>query len=194
VSGWREICSASGVRGDSGIFIKIHIPSDSFDAMFQPAFKLPGYKGPVTVTRMWDDDEGGKKPAQYCVLSPKYTNVLMAKEGDSLKQKPLKDVVEMAANASFDLVITAIFSCKVSKCTEAGVVKYTTNCILDKALLMGLAPKAETGDTASTPEFRIDSLSAVPECKALLSDLVPDITRDCAEESFTQVDASGFEK
>jgi hypothetical protein len=57
----------------SKAFIKVHVPKDSYCALFKPATKLANYKTPNQVSRTWGDDA---EPSEYCVMFPKYPDTL----------------------------------------------------------------------------------------------------------------------
>jgi hypothetical protein len=138
-------------------------------SLFNPSFMLPGYRAPQHVVREWALEDGSMDHVTYCNISPKYPPTLLTKVDGALKEVSMKEAVSLASNSGHDLVINAILKCKVSRCTENGRFTYTTNCIIDKALMMGLAPKHTTMDKQSGIDISNEALTCAPEYDAMLS-------------------------
>jgi hypothetical protein len=101
---------------------------------------MAGYKAPVQVEREWEE-EYGEVTAVYCDVSPKYPSTLMTMKGGKRKEVGLKDIVDITASTGYDLAFTAILKSKISECSENGRFSYTRNCVIEKAVIVGLASK-----------------------------------------------------
>jgi hypothetical protein len=125
----------------SEAYINVHIPKDTYRAVFHPVLSLMNCEEPPHVLRVFGT---GIEPKtfEYCVLSPKYMDDLRTTHNDKMQSVSMKYVVDAIAARCLDLVVTVLVKCQVLKCSESGLIRHMTNCLIVEALMMGVVSKS----------------------------------------------------